>query len=276
MARAAMDAAMENRIDQTFARLKSAKQGAFVAYICACDPNPQRSLRVMHALDRAGVDIIELGVPFSDPLADGVVNQMAASRALAAGANVNSVLDLIRSFRESSQTPLVLFTYLNPIYTYGFERFHRDAAAAGADGILNLDLPPDEEAANAELRDAHGLHHIRLVAPTTPDGRIAEIARSGAGFIYYVSREGVTGQRSELATGIGEQLRKIKDATDLPVVVGFGISTPEQAAEIAAMSDGAVVGSAIVNIVAEHGGADDLEDRVFDFVKPLVDAVKPV
>ncbi len=267
---------MENRIDQTFTKLRNAQQGAFVAYICACDPDLERSLRVMHALDRAGVDIIELGVPFSDPLADGVVNQKAAGRALAAGADVNSVLDLIRSFRQTSQTPVVLFTYLNPIYTYGFERFHRDAAAAGADGILNLDLPPDEEAVNEELRDAHGLHHIRLIAPTTPDTRMAEIARSGAGFIYYVSREGVTGQRTELATGIGDQLNKIKDATDLPVVVGFGISTPEQAAQIAAMADGAVVGSAIVNVIAEHGEADDLEDRVFEFVKPLVAAVKPV
>jgi tryptophan synthase alpha chain len=267
---------MENRIDKTFAHLKSAKQGAFVAYICAGDPDMARSLDVMRALDRAGADIIELGVPFSDPLADGVVNQMAAGRALAAGGNVAGVLELIRSFREESQTPIVLFTYLNPIYTYGFERFHVDAAAAGADGILNLDLPPHEEAANSELCCAQGLHHIRLIAPTTPDDRMAEIAGSGEGFIYYVSRAGVTGQRSELAEGIDEQLGKIRAATSLPIVVGFGISTPEQAAAIAGMSDGAVVGSAIVNIVAEYGGSEDLSERVYGFVKPLVDAVKTV
>lgn len=267
---------MQNRIDKTFANLKAANQGAFVAYICAGDPDMGRSLEVMRALDRAGADIIELGVPFSDPLADGVVNQMAAGRALAAGGNVAGVLKLIRSFREDSQTPIVLFTYLNPIYTYGFERFHADAAAAGADGILNLDLPPHEEAANSELCAAQGLHHIRLIAPTTPDARIAEIVATGEGFIYYVSRAGVTGQRSELAQGIDAQLGKIRAATKLPVVVGFGISTPDQAAAIAGMADGAVVGSAIVNIVAEHGAADDLPDRVCAFVKPLVDAVKTV
>jgi tryptophan synthase alpha chain len=260
---------MENRIDKTFANLKSSKQGAFVAYICAGDPDMARSLEVMRALDRAGADIIELGVPFSDPLADGPVNQMAAGRALAAGGNVAGVLELIRSFREQSQTPIVLFTYLNPIYTYGFERFHVDAAAAGADGILNLDLPPHEEAVNSELCSAQGLHHIRLIAPTTPDDRMAEIAGSGEGFIYYVSREGVTGQRSELAQGIDEQLGKIRAATSLPIVVGFGISTPEHARQVAAFADGVVVGSAVVDRIEAARSGDDAVDRVGRFITEM-------
>ncbi|MGI9241163.1 MAG: tryptophan synthase subunit alpha [Verrucomicrobiales bacterium] len=267
----------ENRIDQTFAALNAQGKTAFVAYISAGDPDIDRSLEVAHALVRAGADVIELGVPFSDPLADGIVNQMAAQRALEAGATTAKVLDLIRRFRESdASTPIVLFTYLNPIYTFGFEKFHTEAAAAGADGILNLDLPPDEEAENEELRNAAGLKHIRLIAPTTPDERIPIIASQGEGFIYYVCQEGVTGARTELATSIDTQVAKIQAASPTPVVVGFGISTPEQAATVAACSDGVVVGSAIVKVVAANGGSPDLADKVHDFVKPLVDSTKSV
>ncbi|MFT4546329.1 MAG: tryptophan synthase alpha chain [Verrucomicrobiales bacterium] len=266
-----------NRIDQTFADLKSNGKTAFVAYISAGDPDIDRSLDVAHALVRAGADIIELGVPFSDPLADGIVNQMAAQRALEAGCTTVGVLDLIRRFRQTdNNTPIVLFTYLNPIYTYGFEKFHTDASEAGADGILNLDLPPDEESENEELRDAVGLKHIRLIAPTTPDDRISIIAKQGEGFIYYVCQEGVTGARTELATSIDTQVAKIQRASETPVVVGFGISTPEQAATVAACADGVVVGSAIVKIVAANGDQADLADKVYEFVKPLVDATKSV
>ncbi len=265
-----------NRIDTTFASLKSDGKTAFVAYVSAGDPDIDRSLDVIRALDAAGSDVIELGVPFSDPLADGIVNQLAAQRALEAGTTTPKVLDLIRRFREKSETPIVLFTYLNPIYTYGFEKFHEDAAAAGADGILNLDLPPDEESINDELRGAHGLRHIRLIAPTTPEERVDEIAASSEGFIYYVSREGVTGARAELAEGIEDQVGRIQAASSVPVVVGFGISTPDQARTVASVADGVVVGSAIVNIVAENGSDPALADKVHDFVKPLVDAVKSV
>ncbi|MEM0896029.1 MAG: tryptophan synthase subunit alpha [Verrucomicrobiota bacterium] len=267
---------MVNRIDDAFRSLSDNQGKAFVAYVCAGDPDIPRSLEVARALDRAGVDVIELGVPFSDPLADGIVNQMAAQRALDNGTKVENVLELVREFRQESATPIVLFTYLNPIYTYGFEKFHLDAAAAGVDGILNLDLPPDEERENEELRGASGLKHIRLIAPTTPDERILELAASAEGFVYYVSREGVTGEQQSLAEGIGEQVGKIKSATAVPVVVGFGISTPEQAAEVARSADGVVVGSAIVKRVAEHGASEDLPERVEAFVKPLVDAVKAV
>lgn len=257
-----------------FEKLQAEKKSAFVAYVCSGDPDTERSLEVMHSLARAGVDLIETGVPFSDPLADGIVNQMAASRALNSGASVKETLGIIKRFREKSEIPIVLFTYLNPIYAYGFKRFHQDAADAGADGILNLDLPPDEEEHNEELLQANELLNIRIIAPNTPTERIAKIAKSGEGFIYYVSREGVTGERSELAGGISRQVADIKSRTNLPVVVGFGISTPEHSAAVARMADGVVVGSAIVNTIAKHSPSADLADQVYNFVKPLVDATK--
>ena len=266
----------ENRIDQRFAALKTQGKTAFVAYICAGDPDMDRSLEIMFALERSGADVIELGVPFSDPMADGIVNQMAAHRALESGATTRGVLDLIRRFREKSEIPVVLFTYLNPIYSYGFTRFHEDAAAAGADGILLLDLPPEEAAINKELIENSRLRHIRLIAPTTPAERIPQLAAASEGFIYYVSREGVTGAQTSLAEGIGENVAAIKAHTTVPVAVGFGISTPAQAAEVAASADGVVVGSAIVRQIEEYGASADVAARVESFVKPLVDAVKSV
>ncbi len=263
-----------NRIDSRFAELRSRQKRAFVAYVSAGDPTLDATVEIVLALERAGVDIVELGVPFSDPLADGVVNQMAADRALKAGSTTPKVLAMIRELRTRSQIPLVLFTYLNPIYAYGYERFHQDAAAAGVDGILVLDLPPDEAAVNAELTAAPGLRHIQLVAPTSPAERIASIARHAEGFVYYVSRLGVTGAQVEVATGIAEQVQVIKAATDVPVCVGFGVSNPEQAAQVASSADGVVVGSAIVKLIEKHGADADLPARVEAFVKPLVDAVK--
>ena len=266
----------KNRIDQCFSNLQESGKSAFVAYICAGDPTMERSLEIMHALDTAGADIIELGIPFSDPMADGIVNQMAAHRALEAGGNTKQVLDLIQNFRKSSETPIVLFTYLNPVYAYGFSAFHRDAAEAGADGILLLDLPPEEAAINQELAESNELKHIRLIAPTSPDERIPELAGSSEGFIYYVSREGVTGAQTSLAEGIEQNVAGIKEHSNVPVVVGFGISTPEQSAEVARSADGVVVGSAIVRIVEEFGDTDEVAVKVAEFVKPLVDGAKSV
>lgn len=263
-----------NRIDRHFAELRTSGKRAFVAYICAGDPTLDATIDIVLGLERAGVDVVELGVPFSDPLADGVVNQMAAERALRAGATTPKVLEMIRTLRTKSQIPLVLFTYLNPIYTYGYERFHHDAAAAGVDGILVLDLPPDEVAQNIELKPTPELSHIQLIAPTSPQERIASIAKSAEGFVYYVSRLGVTGAQVEIATGIAEQVALIKTATDVPVCVGFGVSNPEQAATVASMADGVVVGSAIVRLIEKNGSAPDLADQVEAFVKPLVAAVK--
>jgi tryptophan synthase alpha chain len=267
---------MANRIDATFARLRSDRQAGFVAYVCAGDPSLDRSLEVVSALDRAGVDLVELGVPFSDPLADGIVNQMAAQRALDSGTTTQGVLELIRKIRERSEIPIVLFTYLNPVYAFGFERFHREAQAAGADGILLLDLPPDEAEQNGELTNAGGLKQIRLIAPTTPPERMRTIARGAEGFIYYVSREGVTGAQQTLSDNIASQVAIIKEATTTPVCVGFGISTPEQAAAVAKVADGVVVGSAIVREIEAAGASAEMPERVGALVKRLVSAVKGV
>ena len=265
---------MPNRLDTCFANLRAHQQRAFVAYIAAGDPTLEATVRIVLALEASGVDVIELGLPFSDPLADGIVNQLAADRAIRSGTTTPKVLETIKLIRQHTQIPLVLFTYLNPIYTYGFERFHTDAAAAGVDGVLVLDLPPDEVAQNAELRAATGLHHIRLIAPTTPAERVPQLAATAQGFIYYVSREGVTGAQTSIATGIAEMVAHIQSSSPVPVCVGFGISTPEQAATVAAMADGVVVGSAIVKLIEKHGSSSDLAAQVHKLVKPLVDAVK--
>jgi tryptophan synthase alpha chain len=265
----------QNRIDATFDRLRAASQKGFVAYIGAGDPDLARTLDLALALESAGVDILELGVPFSDPLADGAVNQAAASRALAAGTTVGGVLDCVRELRARSALPVVLYTYLNPVYAFGFERFLHEAAAAGVDGVLVLDLPPEEAGRNRELclRPA-ALRMIRLIAPTTPPARISQIAGAAEGFIYYVSREGVTGEQATVAASLGEQVAAIRAVTDLPIAVGFGISTPEQARQTAVWADAVVVGSAIVRRVADFGAAPDLAARVAAFVRPLVAAVK--
>lgn len=265
---------MSNRIDATFADLAKNNSTAFVAYVAAGDPDMPRCLEIIKALADAGADIIELGVPFSDPLADGVVNQLAADRALKAGATFPKVLQLVRDFRLTHQTPIVLFTYLNPIYTYGFERFHTDASAAGADGVLLLDLPPDEATHNKELASHHGLKHITLIAPTSPDSRIKALAEQSEGFIYALSRTGVTGAQAAPSAAIGETVAKIKQYTDTPVCIGFGINTPEQAALVAAVSDGVVVGSAIVNQVAENLNNPNIAQAVAAFATPLIDATK--
>ncbi len=263
-----------NRLDTTFSQLKAAGKRAFVAYIAAGDPSLAATVDLVLALEKAGVDVVELGVPFSDPVADGIVNQLAADRALRAGASTRGVIQSIREIREHSQIPIVLFTYLNPVYTYGYDQFHLDAAAAGADGILVLDLPPDEAAQNIETSGGVGLHHIRLIAPTTPPERIPSIASQAEGFIYYVSRLGVTGAQTGIASGIAEQVARIKQHSEVPVCIGFGISTPEQASTVAGMGDGIVVGSAIVRLIEQHGSSSALPQMVTDFVKPLVDAVK--
>jgi tryptophan synthase alpha chain len=263
---------MTNRIDTTFARLREARQKAFIAYVAAGDPDFERSLEVIRALADCGADIIELGLPFSDPLADGIVNQLAAERALKAGMTTARALDLIRAFRQTHQTPLVLFTYLNPIFTYGFEAFHRAAAAAGADGILLLDLPPDEAAHNPELALGAGLRHIQLIAPTTPPERVKLLAQASAGFIYALSRTGVTGAHGAPSANLAALVASIKAHTAVPVCVGFGITTPEQAAMVAAAADGVIVGSAIVNQIQLH--PDDAAAAVRAFTAPLIAATK--
>ena len=263
---------MPNRIDSIFARLRETHQKAFVAYVAAGDPNFETSLEIIKALADAGADIIELGLPFSDPLADGIVNQMAAERALKAGMTTTRAIELIRRFRETHETPIVLFTYLNPVFTYGFENFHHDAAAAGADGILLLDLPPDEAALNTDLSIGAGLKHIRLIAPTTPPERVKILAQSSEGFIYLLSRTGVTGSHGAPSTNIAAQVAAIRQHSTTPICVGFGITTPAQAAEVAQSADGVIVGSAIVKQVELH--PQTAAAAVRDFTAPLIAATK--
>jgi tryptophan synthase alpha chain len=262
------------RISRRFEELAATRTTGFIAYITAGDPSFEATLAIAHALESAGIDLLELGIPFSDPLADGPTIQAASNRALAAGMTVTGSLELVRRFRADSELPVVLFTYLNPIYAYGFERFLADAASAGADGLLILDLPPDEAEQNSELISSGGLDPIRLIAPTTPPERMAKIAATARGFIYYVSREGVTGEQSHLADTIAAQVAELRRHTDLPIAVGFGISTREQAAFVAREADAVVVGSAVVRQIAENGEAPNLATRIGDFVRPLVQATK--
>jgi len=263
-----------NRIVERFARLKREQQKGFVVYIGAGDPNLEATRRLALTLDRIGVDVLELGVPFSDPLADGLVNQLAAQRGLDSGTTPPRLLATVAAIRRDSQIPIVLYIYFNLIHRYGLERFIQDAAKAGVDGLLVLDLPPEESNGYEGLMRQAGLCNIYLVAPTTPEERVELIVGRAAGFIYYVSREGVTGMQAKVADTIAQMTARIRAHTDLPIAVGFGISTPEQARTVARSAEAVVVGSAIVNQIARHGQAPDLVERVGEFVQSLVQAVK--
>jgi tryptophan synthase alpha chain len=263
-----------NRIEERFAKLKREGKKAFIVYIGAGDPNLEATRQLALAFDQAGVDVLELGVPFSDPLADGLVNQLAAQRGLESGTTPPKVLRSVAAIRRESQVPVVLYIYFNLIHRVGMEQFINDAAQAGVDGLLVLDLPPEESDNYEFLMKRSGLCHIYLVAPTTPDDRMAAIVKRGSGFIYYISREGVTGMQTKVASNLPEQVAKIRAHTSLPIAVGFGISNPEQAKLVAQEADGCVVGSAVVNQMAQHGEAPDLVARVSAFVKLIAAAVK--
>jgi tryptophan synthase alpha chain len=263
-----------NRIVERFDRLKRDGQKGFIAYIGAGDPDLETTHRLGLALEKAGVDVLELGVPFSDPLADGLVNQLAAQRGLESGTTPPKVLETVAAIRNESQVPIVLYIYFNLMHRHGLERFIHDAARAGVDGLLALDLPPEESENYEALMRQAGLCNIYLVAPTTPDDRVEMIVKRGSGFIYYVSREGVTGMQKKTSNTIGEMTAKIRSHTSLPIAVGFGISTPEQAKAVAASAEAVVVGSAIVNQIAEFGKSPDLVAKVSAFVKALADATK--
>jgi tryptophan synthase alpha chain len=265
-----------NRIVEKFAALKGAGKKAFIVYIGAGDPNLEATRELALAFDKSGVDILELGVPFSDPLADGLVNQLAAQRGLESGTTPPKLLETIVAIRKQSQIPIVLYIYFNLIHKVGMEKFIANAARAGVDGLLVLDLPPEESDNYEALMKKSGLCHIYLVAPTTPEERMEFIVKRGSGFIYYISREGVTGMQSKVATNLASQVAKIRAHADLPIAVGFGISNPEQAKLVASAADGCVVGSAIVNQIAEHGKSPELVARVSAFVKSLADAVKTI
>ncbi|MCF7689063.1 MAG: tryptophan synthase subunit alpha [Cephaloticoccus sp.] len=246
-----------SRLAQAFVRARASHRAAFVAYLCAGDPNLETSLAACRVLLENGVDILELGVPFSDPLADGLTNQLAAQRALESGMTMARVLELVRRIREFSEVPIVFYTYYNLVFANGVDAYVAAARAAGVDGMLTLDLPPEEAGEVAAAGRKHGMETVFIVAPTTPDARIDRIVACATGFIYYVSREGVTGVRDQVATNIPEAIGRIKARTTLPVVVGFGISTREQVAQVAMHADGVVVGSALVNIIRKYPDAVD-------------------
>ncbi|EEE37219.1 tryptophan synthase, alpha subunit [Rhodobacteraceae bacterium KLH11] len=256
------------RIDAKFAALKEQGKKAFVAYVMAGDPDYDTSLEVVKGLPGAGVDVIELGLPFTDPMADGPTIQAAGQRALDGGMTLQRTLDLARAFRETDDTtPIVLMGYYNPIYSRGVDRFLADAKAAGIDGLIVVDLPPEEDAELCLPAQAAGLNFIRLATPTTDDNRLPRVLQNTSGFVYYVSITGITGAAEAQATDVGPEVARIKAATDLPVIVGFGINTPEKSRNIASVSDGAVVGSAIVSQIS----AGKPVHEVLEFVKSLSD-----
>jgi len=238
-----------DRIAESFARARQEQRAAFVAYLCAGDPDFDTSLAACRAVIAAGADVLELGVPFSDPLADGLTNQLAAQRALEGGMTTARVFELVRRLRETSQVPIVFYTYYNLVFSNGVDAYVRAAKEAGVDGMLTLDLPPEEAGEFSEACRRHGVKTVFIVAPTTPAARLPVIGTAATGFIYYVSREGVTGVRDQVAANIPEAVAAIKRHTALPVVVGFGISTREQVRQVAAHADGVVVGSALVNVI---------------------------
>lgn len=245
-----------SRLAETFARTRAQNRAAFVAYVCAGDPDFDTSLEVCRALLKNGVDILELGVPFSDPLADGLTNQLAAQRALESGMTAARVFELVRKIREFSQTPIVFYTYYNLVFANGVDPYVAAAKAAGVDAILTLDLPPEEAGDVAAACRKHGVETVFIIAPTTPTARIPAIAAATTGFLYYVSREGVTGVRDQVAANIPDAMKQIRAHTKLPTVVGFGIGSRAQVAQVAAHADGVVVGSALVNCIRDH-----LQDR---------------
>jgi len=264
-----------NRIEQRFADLRARRHKGLVVYIGAGDPHLQATQNLALAFDKAGVDILELGVPFSDPLADGIVNQLAAQRGLQSGTTPAGVLETVAAIRRSSEIPIVLYIYFNLLHRVGLERFIADAAKAGVDGLLVLDLPPEESETYEELMARAGLSNIYLIAPTTPESRIELIARRARGFIYYVSREGVTGMQSKVSDTIALMTSRIRSHTTLPIAIGFGISNADQARAVSSHGDAIVVGSAIVDRIARHGTSPDLIPTVGAFVHSLAQAIKP-
>ena len=247
------------RIDTKFARLSAEGKKAFVAYIMAGDPDMELSLEVMKGLPGAGVDVIELGLPFTDPMADGPVIQLAGQRALEAGMTLEKTLQMVRDFRaDDDETPIVLMGYYNPIYSHGVERFVKEASEAGIDGLIVVDLPPEEDDELCLPAQAGGMNFIRLATPTTDEARLPKVLGNTSGFVYYVSITGITGAAAAQAGDVAPDVERIKAGTDLPIVVGFGIRSAEAAREIASVADGVVVGSAIVSQIAEGRTVEDV------------------
>ncbi len=263
-----------SRLQHTFDELKKRGEAALIPFITAGDPSPQRTLELIRTLAAAGADIIELGVPFSDPMADGPAIQAASERALAAGTTLTTVLDIVAQARRELQIPLVLMGYYNPVFRYGVERFARDAVAAGVDGLLLVDLPPEETTEIKPATAAAGLPLITLLAPTTPLERSRRLAAAAEGYIYYVSMTGVTGTQAVLPAAIRDVVIELKTLAPVPVAVGFGISTLADVQAVAEFADAVVVGSALVRIIGEHGSDEALLDKVAAFIESLKQGCK--
>ncbi len=257
------------RIGTLFHNLKRDGRKGLIAYITAGDPTPAHTPELVEALVRGGADLIELGVPFSDPIADGPVIQRAGERALAAGTTLAGVLDMARQVRKRSEVPLLLFTYLNPVVRYGLERLAKDAAQAGIDGCLLIDASVEEAHDYAGAMHNHGLDTVFLAAPTSTERRLKLVAQYSTGFIYLVSRTGVTGERDSLSDTVAPLVKSMRAVTDLPLAVGFGISRPEQVAQVAAQADAVVVGSALVRVIEKHGADPRLAQELESFVRQL-------
>jgi tryptophan synthase alpha chain len=241
-----------DRLAQTFARCKAEGRPAFVSYVCAGDPDVETSKAILKSLAEAGADVLEVGVPFSDPLADGLTNQLASQRALESGMTFDHLLEIMAATRSATDKPIVLYCYYNLLFSFGVEAYCAKVKAAGGDGLLVLDCPPEEAGDLIAACKKHGLANVFIVAPTTPPARIALITKHASGFIYYVSREGVTGERSELAANLSSAVAEIRKHTALPVCVGFGISSAAHVQAVGKVADGVVVGSALVNVIAAH------------------------
>jgi tryptophan synthase alpha chain len=262
------------RIARKFLELRARNEAALIPFIVAGDPDIATTRRLVLELEARGADLIELGVPFSDPMADGPANQRAIARGLEAGASLPAILSLVSELRQATQIPLILFGYFNPYLHYGCERLCRDAAIAGVDAILVIDLPPEESAELLKPARANGLDLIYLLAPTTPLERSRRIARSASGFLYYVSVTGVTGVRSEVGSDVESKVRELRTVSDLPIGVGFGISTPQQAAKVANFADAVVVGSAISTLIEQQMASGDAVAAAGGLVGSLKDAMR--
>ena len=261
------------RIDAKFDLLRKSGQKAFVAYVMAGDPNYEKSIEIVKGLPAAGVDIIELGLPFTDPMADGPTIQLAGQRALEGGMNLKKTLQMVQDFRvEDDTTPIVLMGYYNPIYSHGVLKFLDEAKSAGIDGMIIVDLPPEEDDELCIPAQKAGLNFIRLATPTSDEKRLPKVLTNTSGFVYYVSINGITGAANATPKNVGPEVARIKNSTNLPVIVGFGINTPENAKAIASIADGTVVGSAIVNQIA----ANKSSKKVLEFVKTLADGAHSV
>jgi tryptophan synthase alpha chain len=263
------------RISNLFARHRALGRKAFIAYLTAGDPSLAHTVDLVLALERGGADLIELGVPFSDPIADGPVIQRASERALQAGATLAKLLETVREIRRQSEIPLLLFSYLNPLLRYGFDNLARDAAAAGIDGVLLTDLSVEEAAEPVSRLRSRSLDTVFLAAPTSSERRLRLVAEHSSGFVYLVSRTGVTGEQSSLAASAASLTQRMRRLTPLPLALGFGVSTPQQVAEVARLADGVVVGSAIVKLIETNSAAPDLPAKLEAFTRQLTAPLQP-